>query len=125
FPILSHRGRQGRHGRARARLSLGSPLGLACCARTGRDAAHPTAIPARASRSPRGCFRRASAEQGLSVASSTPVPGEPHGSQEKSNRKSTRLNSSHGSISYAVFCLKKKIDDRSRYTMTKSATHTS
>src|SRR5207245_5067287 len=24
------------------------------------------------------------------------------------NRKSTRLNSSHGSISYAVFCLKKK-----------------
>src|SRR5438128_7656611 len=25
------------------------------------------------------------------------------------DRKSTRLNSSHGSISYAVFCLKKKI----------------
>src|SRR5687768_17732324 len=38
------------------------------------------------------------------------------------DRKSTRLNSSHGYISYAVFCLKKKIirttqhvnDDRSR-----------
>src|SRR5207245_5735308 len=30
--------------------------------------------------------------------------------QERSvqDRKSTRLNSSHGSISYAVFCLKKK-----------------
>src|SRR5207245_10032793 len=27
---------------------------------------------------------------------------------ENSDRKSTRLNSSHGSISYAVFCLKKK-----------------
>src|SRR6202050_5870488 len=27
---------------------------------------------------------------------------------ELSDRKSTRLNSSHGSISYAVFCLKKK-----------------
>src|SRR5208282_2188710 len=28
------------------------------------------------------------------------------------DRKSTRLNSSHGSISYAVFCLKKKkVDD--------------
>src|SRR5689334_24321260 len=27
---------------------------------------------------------------------------------EKSDRKSTRLNSSHSSISYAVFCLKKK-----------------
>src|SRR5207245_6438615 len=28
--------------------------------------------------------------------------------REKGDRKSTRLNSSHGSISYAVFCLKKK-----------------
>src|SRR5256712_5935239 len=28
-----------------------------------------------------------------------------------SDRKSTRLNSSHDQISYAVFCLKKKIDD--------------
>src|SRR5699024_12186056 len=28
--------------------------------------------------------------------------------QEKKDRKSTRLNSSHVSISYAVFCLKKK-----------------
>src|SRR5438128_7108959 len=27
---------------------------------------------------------------------------------ERGDRKSTRLNSSHGSISYAVFCLKKK-----------------
>src|SRR5207245_10682312 len=27
----------------------------------------------------------------------------------RTDRKSTRLNSSHGSISYAVFCLKKKI----------------
>src|SRR5690242_21262703 len=30
------------------------------------------------------------------------------------DRKSTRLNSSHMSISYAVFCLKKKIDRRVR-----------
>src|SRR5690625_6700462 len=28
--------------------------------------------------------------------------------QEKGDRKSTRLNSSHVAISYAVFCLKKK-----------------
>src|SRR5256884_4954758 len=28
---------------------------------------------------------------------------------ENQDRKSTRLNSSHGYISYAVFCLKKKI----------------
>src|SRR2546422_7648407 len=30
------------------------------------------------------------------------------GSIERGDRKSTRLNSSHGYISYAVFCLKKK-----------------
>src|SRR2546422_3390937 len=29
------------------------------------------------------------------------------------DRKSTRLNSSHGYISYAVFCLKKKMNSRS------------
>src|SRR5689334_24381193 len=29
--------------------------------------------------------------------------------REVTDRKSTRLNSSHSSISYAVFCLKKKI----------------
>src|SRR3712207_8786819 len=29
--------------------------------------------------------------------------------QEAQDRKSTRLNSSHANISYAVFCLKKKI----------------
>src|SRR3712207_7596426 len=29
--------------------------------------------------------------------------------RESSDRKSTRLNSSHANISYAVFCLKKKI----------------
>src|SRR2546429_7213897 len=31
-----------------------------------------------------------------------------HGDIEVLDRKSTRLNSSHGYISYAVFCLKKK-----------------
>src|SRR3712207_7387535 len=30
------------------------------------------------------------------------------GKQEERDRKSTRLNSSHANISYAVFCLKKK-----------------
>src|SRR3712207_8398631 len=29
----------------------------------------------------------------------------------RADRKSTRLNSSHANISYAVFCLKKKIQD--------------
>src|SRR2546422_5524846 len=31
-----------------------------------------------------------------------------HSAEGKIDRKSTRLNSSHGYISYAVFCLKKK-----------------
>src|SRR2546422_9065448 len=31
-----------------------------------------------------------------------------HGLEVAQDRKSTRLNSSHGYISYAVFCLKKK-----------------
>src|SRR3989449_5297754 len=35
---------------------------------------------------------------------------------EKLDRKSTRLNSSHGYISYAVFCLKKKKNDLSAMT---------
>src|SRR3712207_8600102 len=33
------------------------------------------------------------------------------------DRKSTRLNSSHANISYAVFCLKKKKQDISEYTL--------
>src|SRR5258707_9598100 len=32
------------------------------------------------------------------------------------DRKSTRLNSSHANISYAVFCLKKKKKTRTAYT---------
>src|SRR2546430_2839124 len=32
----------------------------------------------------------------------------PGGTKAKTDRKSTRLNSSHSQISYAVFCLKKK-----------------
>src|SRR3712207_8950329 len=34
---------------------------------------------------------------------------QPHYEPENKDRKSTRLNSSHANISYAVFCLKKKI----------------
>src|SRR5207245_4311230 len=38
----------------------------------------------------------------------------------RTDRKSTRLNSSHGSISYAVFCLKKKKQETSSVTTTGS-----
>src|SRR3712207_8350877 len=35
------------------------------------------------------------------------------------DRKSTRLNSSHANISYAVFCLKKKKSQSSTYLVTR------
>src|SRR2546422_8590233 len=42
------------------------------------------------------------------------------GASMKRDRKSTRLNSSHGYISYAVFCLKKKkIKDHNLMLLTK------
>src|SRR5438876_6762528 len=40
------------------------------------------------------------------------------------DRKSTRLNSSHPSISYAVFCLKKKKKTQSTSTLAKITTDT-
>src|SRR3712207_8494194 len=39
----------------------------------------------------------------------------PHAAWTSSDRKSTRLNSSHANISYAVFCLKKRGTAASRY----------
>src|SRR2546422_4616701 len=40
--------------------------------------------------------------------------GQRHDGSGNRDRKSTRLNSSHGYISYAVFCLKKKNESRCR-----------
>src|SRR2546430_10846194 len=51
------------------------------------------------------CTARATAPSGASESAYEPARGRPSGS---SDRKSTRLNSSHSQISYAVFCLKKK-----------------
>src|SRR5947209_13382021 len=39
-----------------------------------------------------------------------------HGDVHTEDRKSTRLNSSHANISYAVFCLKKKNTSLLRYS---------
>src|SRR5438445_2621510 len=44
--------------------------------------------------------------------------------QEKRDRKSTRLNSSHANISYAVFCLKKKKKKRMKNKATTNDDHT-
>src|SRR5438132_8207056 len=60
-----------------------------CSTRTPPSGHHPTGWSA--------CWRR---------VKRLAVPGPPNGRQQ--DRKSTRLNSSHTVISYAVFCLKKK-----------------
>src|SRR5207253_4737535 len=51
------------------------------------------------------CDRRG--ERACALAGGFPPPPAP-ASQHEGDRKSTRLNSSHVAISYAVFCLKKK-----------------
>src|SRR2546422_8419446 len=45
------------------------------------------------------------------------------GATSGKDRKSTRLNSSHGYISYAVFCLKKKKNDNETPLYDDTATH--
>src|SRR5438270_6018297 len=51
--------------------------------------------------------------QAVQASSTSAQPSIPHGASTSpavntTDRKSTRLNSSHSQISYAVFCLKKK-----------------
>src|SRR5688572_31753240 len=45
-----------------------------------------------------------------------------HRSEWRQDRKSTRLNSSHSQISYAVFCLKKKKKKKKETTTTTNTT---
>src|SRR6266542_6975294 len=61
-----------------------------------------TGLPRRAPPSMGGCPQ----------ATSQPKAG-------REDRKSTRLNSSHGSISYAVFCLKKKKKTKNHLSLEK------
>src|SRR3712207_8435648 len=75
--------------------AVGEVLGVA---RTGR----PRAGAAEAQVRDRDVVRRAVGEDPLDAA------------QDGRDRKSTRLNSSHANISYAVFCLKKKTTSPTR-----------
>src|SRR2546430_7762889 len=54
----------------------------------------------------RGIFLSGGQRQRLAIARAVLIDAPVH--QSKPDRKSTRLNSSHSQISYAVFCLKKK-----------------
>src|SRR2546430_5481139 len=55
------------------------------------------------------CWSHAEGEKGATVTVYQRRPG--------GDRKSTRLNSSHSQISYAVFCLKKKKKRQARQSM--------
>src|SRR5690606_13335900 len=54
------------------------------------------------------------AEPVLSGRGSAAIPTSAQAAEVGIDRKSTRLNSSHVKISYAVFCLKKKKNDQNR-----------
>src|SRR2546427_7357721 len=53
-------------------------------------------------------FMRLESHRAGSAGYWSPILAESSGFHRISDRKSTRLNSSHSQISYAVFCLKKK-----------------
>src|SRR2546430_917220 len=73
--------------------------------RIGSSSARPTiSMPVFSSSSPPLTFSRDFRHHN----SATPPPGTMPSSTAARDRKSTRLNSSHSQISYAVFCLKKK-----------------
>src|SRR6267378_4469142 len=110
---LRARGRPGlRGGRERGGRRCGRAGAARSGHRDGRDARGPgrrrrPALRARAGRSRRdGLQRRRAAHRaadGVRLRRLAPRGGHP-----PRDRKSTRLNSSHVEISYAVFCLKKK-----------------
>src|SRR3712207_8260175 len=60
-------------------------------------------------RRPCGCRFKGSATAGAGVAAGIPA-GREGASAREADRKSTRLNSSHANISYAVFCLKQRTE---------------
>src|SRR3712207_7702633 len=68
-------------------------------------AAHRLRPPGRGCRSWSSRRSPSSSPRPTPTSSSWPCPTS---SPESGDRKSTRLNSSHANISYAVFCLKKK-----------------
>src|SRR2546430_10017991 len=61
------------------------------------------------------------AEEGKALPDVSGAFTQRNGQLESSDRKSTRLNSSHSQISYAVFCLKKKNKEHRSTTRDKDS----
>src|SRR5687768_17711207 len=57
----------------------------------------------------RGLYTRVGMRDALAALDAALADGTPPSGVRVLDRKSTRLNSSHGYISYAVFCLKQKM----------------
>src|SRR5207248_10170650 len=68
------------------------------------------------------CVPASARNDRLKALLSVDSPRNERGSKEHEDRKSTRLNSSHRTISYAVFCLKKKNYKPSPHTTRSSST---
>src|SRR3712207_7425617 len=85
-------------------LSLHDALPISPRAGRSRRGRRADAWPLRRTR----CPRRRSCRPAPAPRDQTPSPPAPVRLAFGRDRKSTRLNSSHANISYAVFCLKKK-----------------
>src|SRR5947199_2784373 len=79
------------------------------------------ALPIWTATSRRRCAPAPSSARRATAASRPPARRSASGTRR--DRKSTRLNSSHLGISYAVFCLKKKKEQRKRLNNLSSTTH--
>src|SRR3712207_8104007 len=78
--------------------------------------------PWRAGPSQTQVARAVTEDEGLSKEAGRKLPETSRENKMGQDRKSTRLNSSHANISYAVFCLKKKNVSR-LYMDTRKACH--
>src|SRR5689334_23659860 len=90
-------------------LSLHDALPILPSVRFQEESAERVHFLDEGGRKGRNCFRTVK----------QPYVNRPGGKCPRQDRKSTRLNSSHSSISYAVFCLKKKKKDKERKTTIK------
>src|SRR2546427_6016259 len=102
---------------SRARCSAVSLVGVHTCTRTCRSPRPPS--PTRGRPLPRSRYTVAVCVPGWTLSAASPYgvgtrTSAPSAAwaNESGDRKSTRLNSSHSQISYAVFCLKKKKNER-------------
>src|SRR2546430_13114031 len=81
-------------------------------------------LPAPAAEGDPGGARRGRRAAGRDQRAARADRGEaPPRGREEGDRKSTRLNSSHSQISYAVFCLKKKKQTQMSYAVAICVTH--